>query len=289
MKTLKEQVNEIKSATISRNAKKSALAKLGITPYEISLLLASEATATMPRTAFTFGVEIECNVERGAIRTASEVTGMSYQYEGYNHADGHSYFKFVTDASVCGENAIECVSPVMAGTSGKSTLKCAVDTLNRAGAAVNRSCGLHVHIGATHLTQKQYANVFNNYFYLESLIDRFMAPSRRRDSNSYCRSLSDHSALTRCETVSDVQYTLDNDRYHKINPMSYDRHKTIEFRQHQGTTDYKKILNWVMFCGKLVEWSKKNRFTANVTSVDELPFLTAAEKKFFNKRIADLA
>lgn len=71
--------------------------------------------------------------------------------------------------------------------------------------------------------------------------------------------------------------------------MSYSRHKTIEFRQHQGTTDYKKILNWVMFCGKLVEWSKKNRLTANVTSVDELPFLTAAEKKFFKARIAELA
>ena len=177
----------------------------------------------------------------------------------------------------------------MQGAKGKSTLKCAVDTLNRAGASVNRSCGLHVHIGVAKLTQQQYANVFNNYFYLESLIDQFMAPSRRRDTNCYCRSLSDHSALTRCESVSAVQYTLDNDRYHKINPMSYNRHKTIEFRQHQGTTDYKKILNWVMFCGKLVEWSKKNRLTANVTSVDELPFLTAAEKKFFNNRIAELA
>lgn len=289
MKTLREEVNEIKSANISRNAKKAALAKLGITPYEIGIMLASEPTATMPRTAFTFGVEIECNVARGSIREAAEVTGMSYEYEGYNHRDGHSYFKFTTDGSVRGENPIECVSPVMQGAKGKSTLKCAVDTLNRAGASVNRSCGLHVHIGVAKLTQQQYANVFNNYFYLESLIDQFMAPSRRRDTNCYCRSLSDHSALTRCESVSAVQYTLDNDRYHKINPMSYNRHKTIEFRQHQGTTDYKKILNWVMFCGKLVEWSKKNRLTANETSVDELPFLTAAEKKFFNNRIAELA
>lgn len=289
MKTLREEVNEIKSASLSRTAKKSALAKLGITPYEISLMLASEATATMPRTTFTFGVEIECNVARGSIREAAATTGMSYQYEGYNHNDGHAYFKFTTDASVRGENAIECVSPVMQGAKGKSDLKCAIDTLNRAGATVNRSCGLHVHIGAAGLTQKQYANVFNNYYFLEALIDTFMAPSRRRDTNCYCRSLSDHSALTRCETVVDIQCVLDNDRYHKINPMSYNRHKTIEFRQHQGSTDYKKILNWVMFCGKLVEWSKKNRLTSHVTSIDELPFLTSAEKKFFNKRITELA
>lgn len=288
MKTLKEQVNEIKSANISRNARKAALAKLGITPYEISLLLEADMSATM-RTAFTFGVEIECNVERGAIRTASEVTGMSYEYEGYNHRDGHSYFKFTTDSSVHGDNPIECVSPVMQGTKGKSTLKCAIDTLNRANASVNRSCGLHVHIGAANLTHQQFANVFNNYYYLETLIDKFMAPSRRRDTNVYCRSIKDHSGLTRCESVSDVQCTLDNDRYHKINPMSFNRHKTIEFRQHQGTTDYKKILNWVMFCGKLVEWSKKNRLNAEVTSIDEISFLTATEKIFFNKRIAELA
>lgn len=120
MKTLKEQVNEIKSANISRNAKKSALAKLGITAYEIGIMLASEPTATMPRTSFTFGVEIECNVIRGSIREAAEVTGMSYEYEGYNHRDGHSYFKFTTDSSVRGENPIECVSPVMQGVKGKS-------------------------------------------------------------------------------------------------------------------------------------------------------------------------
>lgn len=291
MKTLKEQVNEIKSANISRNAKKTALAKLGITPYEISLMLASEmpSPSGSRRVSFTFGVEIECNVERGAIRTASEVTGMSYQYEGYNHRDGHSYFKFTTDASVTGANAIECVSPVLKGQQGKSALKCAIDTLNRAGASVNRSCGLHVHIGASDLNGHQYANVFCNYYHLEALVDSFMARSRRRDANCYCRSLSDHSALARCESVSDVQCVLDCDRYHKVNPMSYDRHRTIEFRQHQGSTDYKKIINWVMFCGKLVEWSKKNRLTADVTSIDDVPFLTATEKKFFNKRIAELA
>ena len=291
MKTLKEQVNEIKSATISRNAKKSALAKLGITPYEISLMLASEMpTATGVRNAvFTFGVEIECNVNRGAIRDASRMTGMAYEYESYNHRDGHAYFKFTTDASVTGNDPVECVSPVLKGQQGKSMLKCAIDTLNKANATVNRSCGLHVHIGAEKLNNQQLANVFNNYFYLENIIDQFMAPSRRKDKNIYCHSLADHSALTRCNSMADVMTVLDNDRYHKINPMSYGRHKTIEFRQHQGTTDYKKIINWVSFCGKLVEWSKKNRFTAFVTSIDDIPFLTAAEKKFFNSRIEAFA
>lgn len=287
MKTLNEQVNEIKSATMSRNAKKQAYVKLGITPYEISLLLSNEPSAIS--SGFTFGVEIECNVARGAIGDAASITGMAYQYEGYNHTDGHAYFKFTSDASVTGANAIECVSPVLKGQQGKSALKNAVDTLNMAHASVNRSCGLHVHIGAANLTDQQYANVFNNYYYLETLIDTFMAPSRRADNNQYCKTVAWLDGLTRAENPVEVRRCMYGDRYYKINAMSYQRHKTIEFRQHQGTTDYKKILNWVMFCGKLVEWSKKNRLTADVTSIDDVKFLTVAEKKFFKSRIEQLS
>lgn len=108
MKTLNEQVNEIKAANTSKNSKKAALAKLGITPYEIDLLLEGVECATRGR--FTFGVEIECFVNRGAIRTAAEHTGMAYEYEGYNHRDGHDYFKlslthqcaaWLTPSNVC--------------------------------------------------------------------------------------------------------------------------------------------------------------------------------------------
>lgn len=287
MKSLNDEIEAIKDADISLNAKKKAYASLGITPYEISLLIEPEK-ANMASSVFTFGVEIECNVNRGAIRTAAETTGMSYEYQGYNHNDGHAYFKFVTDASVHGESPIECVSPVLKGIKGKSALRNALHTLNEAGASVNRSCGLHVHIGAADLTPEQYSNVFANYYHLETLIDAFMANSRRRNNNQYCKSVRDHSDLKNCHSIEDVRRVLHRDRYHKINPMSYDRHKTIEFRQHQGSTDYRKISNWVSFCGKLVKWSKKNRLTADITTIDEIPFLTASEKKFFKQRITEL-
>lgn len=289
MKTLNEQVNEIKAANTSKNSKKAALAKLGITPYEIDLLLEGVECATRGR--FTFGVEIECFVNRGAIRTAAEHTGMAYEYEGYNHRDGHDYFKFVTDTSVRGmTDPIECVSPVLTGVNGKNALKNAVKTLNTAGASVNQTCGLHVHIGASKLTAKQYCNVFVNYAYLEAVIDTFMARSRRADNAGYAHTLQDHIFyLERAVTVENVQRALCNDRYHKVNAESYCRHKTIEFRQHAGTTNYEKIINWVSFCGKLVIWSKKNRLTAPVASIDDIPFLTAEEKSFFKARASQLS
>lgn len=289
MKTLNDEINEIKAANTSKNSKKAALAKLGITPYEIDLLLEGVECATRGR--FTFGVEIECFVNRGAIRAAAEHTGMAYEYEGYNHRDGHYYFKFVSDGSVRGmADPIECVSPVLAGVNGKNALKNAIFTLNSAGANVNQTCGLHVHIGATKLTPKQYCNVFVNYAYLEAVIDSFMPPSRRANNAYYAQTLQDHLYyLEQAVTIENVQRSLDNCRYHKVNAESYCRHKTIEFRQHAGTTNYKKIINWVSFCGKLVIWSKKKRLTAPVASIDDIPFLTAEEKSFFKARASQLS
>lgn len=289
MKTLNEEVKAIKAANISKTAKKAALAKLGIRPYEIQLILADDEGTTRGR--FTFGVEVECFVNRGAIRTAAETTGMAYEYEGYNHRDGHDYFKFVTDGSVRGmDDPIECVSPVLSGTAGKNALKTAIKTLNTAGAQVNQTCGLHVHIGAAKLTGRHYCNVFANYAYLEAVIDSFMAPSRRGNNNCYSATLQDHiGSLCMADTAGDVQSALHYDRYHKVNAEAFGRHKTIEFRQHAGTTNYEKIINWVMFCGKLVIWSKSHRLTETVESIDEIPFLTADEKAFFKARAEQFA
>lgn len=287
MKTLNEEINDIKNANNSKAAKKAALAKLGITPYEIDIILDGVECATRGR--FTFGVEMECFVNRGAIRTAAERTGMAYEYENYNHRDGHDYFKFTTDSSVRGmADPIECVSPVLSGTNGKRMLKAACKTLNTANANVNHTCGLHVHIGAANLTDKQFANVFANYAMLEAVIDTFMSPSRR--NNEYALSIQSQARyIMHANSVSEVQDALRNRRYWKINPMAYNRHKTIEFRQHAGTTNYDKIINWVTFCGKLVIWSKKNRLTAPVASIDEIPFLNADEKAFFKGRAAQFA
>ena len=288
MKTLAEEINAIKTANMGKAAKRAALVKLGIMPYEVNLIMATVDTVSRTVATYTFGVEIECGVARSRIVEASHTTGTQFNYEYYNHNDGHDYFKFVTDSSLNVENAIECVSPVLKGANGKKALKQVCQTLALADARVNRSCGLHVHIGADKLNGEQYANVFINYYFLEKLIDSFMAASRRGDNNTYCGTLQGEYALLDAHDRSAVVRALHYNRYFKVNPMSYDRHKTIEFRQHQGTTNYDKIANWVSFCGKLVEWSKKHRLTSYINSIDEIPFLNAAEKTFFKKRQSEL-
>lgn len=279
-KSLSEQVNEVRESMMSKDEKCKALIKLGFTPYEVEFVL-REAGGNF---AFTFGVEIECLMMRPRFVERARVNRMQYEYQGYNHTDNRSYYKFVSDSSIHGDNPIECVSPVLEGNdNGFESLKNCCKTLNEAEARVNRSTGLHVHIGVSNITDTWFVNIFKNYKMLESVIDTFMAPSRRRDNNTFCKSLAGFNFDFGCNTIPDVQRKLSS-RYFKVNPMAINRHGTIEFRQHQGTTDFEKISNWVRFCAKLVEWSAKNTLTGLVSSIDEIPFITESEKAFFKAR-----
>lgn len=288
MKTLNEEIQEIKNMKGSKAAKKEAFIKLGLRKYEIELLLSELPKQVREVHKFTFGVEIECLVAASLMRESATRNAMPFRYEGYNHTDNNHYYKFVSDSSIRGENPIECVSPVLTGKAGMTSLENCCKALNEAGAQVNISTGLHVHIGAANLHDAAYINVFENYQKLEKVIDTFMARSRRANNSQWCRTLQGKD-FSMCLTKLDVYDVMGGNRYFKVNACSYSRHQTIEFRQHQGSTDFEKISNWVNFCAKLVAWSKKNVLSSEVTSIDEIPFLTAKEKSFFKSRAEVLA
>lgn len=283
MKTLNEEIQDIKNGKGSKTMKKEALIKLGLRKHEIDIILADLPKQTRESFKFTFGVEIECLVASSVMRECATRNNMPFQYEGYNHEDNNHYYKFVSDSSIRGENPIECVSPVLTGKNGMKSLENCCKSLNEANAQVNVSTGLHVHIGAQNLSDEAYINVFKNYQKLERLIDTFMARSRRANNSQWCRSLQGKD-FSFCMTKGDVEDAMNSDRYYKVNACSYLRHKTIEFRQHQGSTDFEKISNWVNFCAKLVAWSRENVLTVEITSIDEIPFLTKKEKTFFKQR-----
>lgn len=241
MKTLNEEIQEIKNMKGSKAVKKEAFIKLGLRKYEIELLLSELPKQVREVHKFTFGVEIECLVAASLMRESATRNAMPFQYEGYNHVDNNHYYKFVSDSSIRGENPIECVSPVLTGKAGMKSLENCCKALNEAGAQVNISTGLHVHIGAANLSDEAYINVFKNYQKLERVIDTFMARSRRANNSQWCRTLQGRNFMW-CTTKSDIFDAMNGDRYFKVNACSYARHKTIEFRQHQGSTDFERSL-----------------------------------------------
>ncbi len=240
----------------------------------------------------TFGVEIECiNVDRYALMNIVRSNGVQIQTEGYNHRDNDHYYKIVHDGSLIGDNSCEIVSPILKGKEGKNSLKAVCNALVEIGAKINKSCGLHVHLDAKNMTIEHWRNLIINYARLEGIIDGFMAKSRRGNNNCYCRSVALmprlEATILHCNSVEDIVRYFST-RYMKINVEAYSRHKTVEFRQHQGSIEFAKIEKWLSFLQKLLAYSK-NETVQNCACIDDVPFLSATEKAYFKARTAKFA
>lgn len=286
------EIKNIMSSNMTMADKNAALIKIGLRPRDIQLLgfkkAMSRKSTTLKIGKYTFGVEIECiNAERYALVDAVMNNGVQIAFEGYHHQT-RKYFKLVTDSSVHGSNPIECVSPIIKTKKDESDLKKVCKALDTIGATVNRSCGLHVHIGASDFTGEHFVNIFKNYQACEEVIDTFMAQSRRGNNSQWCASLRTHN-FEACRNAEDVRIALRHDRYHKVNAEAYASHRTIEFRQHQGTTNYKKIIMWVQFLKELVDYSKTNVITERPITIDDLPFASEEVKTFFKNRAVELS
>lgn len=194
----------------------------------------------------TFGVEIEIlsTIDRSAIATALQAEGINAVVEGYSHRTQH-YWKIITDGS-CGW---EIVSPILSGEQGLNELKKVCETLTRIGCKVDKSCGLHVHIGADRLGVAKVRSVVKRWLGNEDNFDSIQPRSRRGTSNQFCQPLAvtmRAHLIDNCLTIEDIA-GLQSTRYSKLNLRSYFTHRTIEFRHHAGSTDTTKVVNWVKF------------------------------------------
>lgn len=234
---------------------------------------------------FTIGVEIECfGINKNDVIRALSAKRIKAIETGYNHTDYTDTYKLGYDSSINGSQSCEVVSPIL---NDLNSLKKVCKVINEAGAQVNSSCGLHVHFGAENFTIAQWVRIIRNYAALESIIDSFMPMSRRANNNQYCKSIAVPAQRIANGIISemyDIRDAFNIDRYYKLNVMAYGSHRTIEFRHHSGTTDFTKIENWINFLRGLLEYSINNETIISASSIDEIPFLTAAQKRYFNDR-----
>lgn len=208
----------------------------------------------------SFGIEIECKgITMDQAMEAIRAQGILISFEGYTHRT-MSHWKIVTDASV--SNGFEVVSPVLSGQAGLEQVATVAKALSRAGAKVQKDCGLHVHVDARDLNAGTLLNIVKRYNKYEEQIDAFMPVSRRASNNTFCQPMT--RVLAALEGVSNIEQvdtrTLVNriaqDRFRKVNLTAFLRHGTVEFRHHSGTVDARKMANWIIFCINFVETSK---------------------------------
>lgn len=184
-----------------------------------------------------FGIEIECfstcaTIVEMVVQALQE-RGVDCTFEGYSH-EVVDRWKIVTDSSIKGSYAIEVVSPILRGRKGLQQLRRVLAVLRGLGCQVNYSCGIHVHHEVKDFNLEALKSVFAYYKAHELIIDSIVARSRR-GNNSYCKSL----------LFSSDEFP--KSRYSKLNYQSFAKYGTIEFRQHQGSLSFSKVLNWIEF------------------------------------------
>lgn len=280
---MEQQIQNILSQPTTKTRKIQQLIELGLTRKTISQLVTRgnygfvqnvyakmKAQGLLVTTsAFTrrFGVEFEAyNVRQEILNTALNRAGINCRIAGYNHVNSESHWKIVSDGSLSGTNTFELVSPILQGEAGIQQLEKVCRVLNECTAKVNKTCGTHVHMDAREMGMQTWKNIYKNYTRLEPVIDAFMPPSRR--DNYYCKGFRNianfESRIDTCRTLRDIEMIFTDElrrRYHKINPVSYARHNTCEFRQHSGTVEFLKISTWVRFLNNLIDFSQQNLIT----------------------------
>ena len=313
---MNEQIQSILNENGTKTSKIQKLLALGLTRRQVADLVANGnygfvqnvykrmmqgLTNTAAQTAATiapaidyafnrnFGVEIEaCNCTRERLARELTAAGINVQVEGYNHTDHTDHWKLVTDGSLSGNNTFELVSPILHGEQGLEELEKVCWVLDLCNAKVNDTCGLHVHMDAAEFDLATWKNLILTYKRLEGIIDNFMPRSRR--NNHYCKTLTTISEvkINRASNISDLRAAFSHNRYHKVNLEAYTRHRTVEFRQHGGSTNFTKMSAWIHFLAKMITFAKQGQVNAG-TTLQNIPFLTESEKLYLKIRTKKLA
>lgn len=262
---------------------------------------AGRATAVRsPRATSTrkFGIEIEfVGATNRAVLRELQARGLDAAIEGYNH-QARAHWKIVTDASVAG--GFELVSPPLSGRDGFDQVKKACEALAAAGASVDRQCGLHVHHEIADLTAAEIKQLIRGWARSQRATDGLVAASRR---NGRWAAHFNGRELDHAERLDDNapehavrdHFTYGIDRYRALNMQSYPRQGTVELRQHQGTTNAKKIVAWVHFGQAMIKRAKdagaELSFTGAVELVEQLSGygLPTAQASYLTRRAERLA
>lgn len=229
-----------------------------------------------------FGIEIEMTgiTRTRAADVVAEYFGTSSQYsrgvyDAYSVKDGERrIWKLVSDGSIdCQKRegrrkvsadrnySVELVSPICKYTDIEIVQEL-IRKLRGAGAFVNSSCGIHIHINAAPFDALKLRNLVNIMAAKEDMIYKALKVSRGRE-NDYCKKI-DPAFLERLnqkkpntlEKFRSIWYNgrdgsqehYHSSRYRCLNLHSVFQKGTVEFRAFNGDLHAGKIKAYIQFC-----------------------------------------
>lgn len=238
-----------------------------------------------------FGVEIEMTgitrehaaniVAKALSSTSSEADRTCYQTRNIKDSS-RRIWKVMRDSSInpnrkeghAGDECrVEFVTPPLK-YNDIELLQQIVRDLRNAGAMVNDSCGIHIHVDGANHNPQSLRRLVNFMIARQDLIYEALEIGGR--ANHWCKKLSSNlltemkknKELSR-EQIETIWYSRSNDnyyggidhqhyndtRYHGINLHSYFSKKTVEFRLFNSTLHAGKIKAYIQFCLALSAWA----------------------------------
>lgn len=122
------------------------------------------------------------------------------------------------------------------------------EMLKAEGAEMNDTCGLHIHVYAKDLEPKQIGHVLASYKWIENMI----AEIAGREDTEYARHLTIKEIRTGIRTGE-----IANVKMRAVNTSHLNGRGTLEFRQMEGTLNYKRVTVWAWLVRGLVTCAKR--------------------------------
>lgn len=227
-----------------------------------------------------FGVELECTgiTREAASRVAGSFFGTTPVYVGggyqtYEVRDQQSRtWKFVYDSSIKAENRngsfagndykVEMVSPILR-YEDIELLQELIRNLKKAGAKVNDSCGIHIHVDGANHTAKSLRNLMNIGLAKEDLIFQALNINAYRRMN-YAKPLrvgvvneANRVKTSSVDQLANIWYEgnvsgrfqhYNDTRYSWLNLHNFWYRGTCEFRLFNATLHAGKMKSYIQFC-----------------------------------------
>jgi hypothetical protein len=182
--------------------------------------------------------------------------------------------KIVRDGSLP-DGGWELNSAPASGDKFVSQLYAIANAMSADNAAIDTSCGFHVHVDARDFTWIEIGNLIRVYAKIESAL--FSVVSRSRRDNRFCKQCgmmfldrldgathgSDDAKAARTiydsgpsKIASAKRDKYDNARYTALNLHSWVYRGTVECRLHQGTVNKERVLHWSALWAAIVDYAK---------------------------------
>ena len=235
--------------------------------------------------SLNFGVEVEftgitrisaANIVSRVLDGETRHIGGTYDAYSSDDSQGRTW-KVMRDNSIFAERkqrdghrigagqAYKCelVTPILQ-YSDIETLQEIIRELRKNGAVTNKSCGIHVHVGAESFGPRQLTNICRIFYTWEDLIYKAIKCDDEHRNLNYCKK-TDYNLIAflkeKNETIEDIHFAwyedysphheaqhYDDSRYHGLNLHAYFTKKTVEFRCFNSELHAGKVKAYIQFC-----------------------------------------